>query len=128
MYTHDSLRQWIREYCVHANQRRSQDFLNIFFNFLGKKPPKMNIWSAPRAFFWIPSMPVAHLETCLCSHSPISEMTSQNFNRGTCCRPQTKLREGNVFTPACDSVRGGVSVRETPLYGNERVVCILRLE
>ena len=26
-------------------------------------------------------------------------------------RPQTKLREGNVFTPVCDSVhRGGVSV------------------
>ena len=40
-------------------------------------------------------------------------------------RPQTKLREGNVFTPVCDSVRGrgalsrgvsvwGVSVGETP--------------
>ena len=61
--------------------------------------------------------------------------------------PQTKLREGNVFTPVCDSVhRGssiqgglclgwslskggggslsrGVSVR--PMYGKERAVCIL---
>ena len=26
------------------------------------------------------------------------------------CRSQTKLREGNVFTPVCDSVRRGVSV------------------
>ena len=51
-------------------------------------------------------------------------------------RPQTKLREGNVFTPVCHSVhRGGslsggylsrgVSVRETPPYGNERAVRIL---
>ena len=31
--------------------------------------------------------------------------------------PVTKLRQGNVFTPVCDSVHGegGVSVRETPL-------------
>ena len=26
-------------------------------------------------------------------------------------RPHTKLREGNVFTPVCDSVHGGVSVQ-----------------
>ena len=50
------------------------------------------------------------------------------------------LREGNVFTPVCDSVHRevsvqegglcpgggslsrGVSVRETPLYGKEQVV------
>ena len=62
-------------------------------------------------------------------------------------RPQTKLREGNVFTPVCDSVnRGrGVSVQGglcpmaslcpvggicpgslclgDPMYGKERVVC-----
>ena len=29
------------------------------------------------------------------------------------CRPQTKLRQGNVFTTVCDSVcKGGVSVQE----------------
>ena len=51
--------------------------------------------------------------------------------------PQTKLREGNVFTPVCDSVHKmggslsegssvqGVSVRETPMYGKERAICIL---
>ena len=48
-------------------------------------------------------------------------------------RPQTKLREGNVFTPVCDSVHGGggrslskgvsgglweVSVMETSPYSN----------
>ena len=32
--------------------------------------------------------------------------------------PQTKLREGNVFTPVCDSVhRGGVSVQGGSLSG-----------
>ena len=73
-------------------------------------------------------------------------------------RPQTKLREDNVFTPVCHSVHwglcpgwisvqgrslsrgdtvqwglcpgeslsgGGVSVRETPLYGKEWAVRIL---
>ena len=25
-----------------------------------------------------------------------------------CYRPQTKLREGNVFTGVCDSIQGGV--------------------
>ena len=27
-----------------------------------------------------------------------------------CYRPQTKLREGNVFTPVCHSVHGGLPV------------------
>ena len=37
-------------------------------------------------------------------------------------RPQTKLREGNVFTPICDSVRGGGGV----IYQHAivRVMCV----
>ena len=34
---------------------------------------------------------------------------------GTYYRPQTKLREGNVFTPVCDSVHRGVSVQGVSL-------------
>ena len=30
-------------------------------------------------------------------------------------RPQTKLWEGNVFTPVCDSVHGGVSLSRVSL-------------
>ena len=43
---------------------------------------------------------------------------------------RTKLRQGKVFTPVCDSVHGGVlcpggvSARETPPYGDVRVVRI----
>ena len=42
---------------------------------------------------------------------------------------QTKWREGNVFTPVCDSVQGvsvqGVSVKRPPDMVEERVVRIL---
>ena len=46
--------------------------------------------------------------------------------------PATKLREGNVFTPVCDSVHGrgvcpgGLCQGDPPPYGNVRAVRILR--
>ena len=56
----------------------------------------------------------------------------QEFLSGWFLPPATNLREGNVSTPLCHSVHRGlsvqgewVSVRETPLYGNVRVVHIL---
>ena len=60
-----------------------------------------------------------------------SDNTMQDTEDVAIYRLQTKLRQGIVFTPVCDSVhRGrslsrGVSVREIPLYSKERAVCIL---
>ena len=34
-------------------------------------------------------------------------------------RQQTKLREGNVFTPVCDSVHGGEACMVTGMHGGE---------
>ena len=34
-----------------------------------------------------------------------------------CYRPQKKLREGNDFTPVCDSVHRGVSVQGVSVQG-----------
>ena len=80
---------------------------------------------------------VTNVEVKWASHK-IPFLNHRGFATGYfyCYRPQTKLREDNVFTPVCDSVhrggglcvsgpgRGG-SVREAPLYGNERAVRIL---
>ena len=50
------------------------------------------------------------------SSNLINSKYDQNFYH-----PQTKLREGYVFTPVCDSIHGGAGVADTPLLGRPPV-------